>query len=179
MERIEIATKYMDAWNNRDHDALLALFHPQASYHDAFWAETCSGSDLAKYFEASFAEDRGMYVQNGEPLPTANGFINRYIVYDQTDRKQESLLSNGVEIITLSGDLILTVTDYYCETDPAYLREVAEFSEGLHGKLNVVPLGLSARTSLRIKRRLAELANEMTVFLNPSLTVTQLADYLH
>lgn len=179
MERIEIATKYMDAWNNRDSDALLALFHPQASYHDVFWAETCSGSDLAKYLEASLAEDRGMYVQNGELVPTANGFVIRYFVYDRNDREHESLLSTGMEIITLSSDLIMTVTDYYSESDPAYLREVAENAEALHGKLNVVPMGLSARTSLRIKRRLAELADEMTLFLNPSLTVTQLADHLH
>lgn len=178
MNRDKIAAKYVEAWNNRDLDALLALFHPQASYHNAFWAETCSGSDLEKYFEASLAEDRGWYAQNGELLPTANGFVLRYFIYDQDDPDRKAPLSTGVEIITLSHDLIMTVSDYYCESDPTYLVEAAALTEALHGSLNVVPMGLSTRTSVRIRRRLTELANEMTVFLDPSLTVTRLADHI-
>ena len=48
--------------------------------------------------------------------------------------------------------------------------------ERQHGKTHVAKLGLSARTSARIKRRLTELADKTSVYLNPSLTVTQLAD---
>lgn len=76
----------------------------------------------------------------------------------------------------MSGEQIITICDYYCESDPELLLEVAEQSQPAHGRLNVVSLGLSRRSVARIKRRLADLASEMTVLLDPELTVTKLAD---
>ena len=143
----KLAEQYVAAWNDGDVAKLLRLFPPQASYHDAFWGETCSGSDLGKYFATALAEDRGLYKQDGELITTPNGFVIRYRVYDRDEVDPRPLRAIGAEVITLSGKLIMTVSDYYCETDPEDLVEIAARCEALHGRLNVVSMGLSGRTA--------------------------------
>ncbi len=178
MKRSELAARFIAAWNNRDVDALLALMHPQASYFDAFWGEVCSGGDLAKYFGATFSEQSHWYEKDGDLIPTSDGFILRYKAFDRGDKERTDVLFRGAEIVTMSGKRIIAIRDYYIEPDPELLLEVAERARASHGKVNVVSLGLSGRTAARIKLRLAELASEMTVFLDPSLTVTKLANHI-
>jgi AraC-like DNA-binding protein len=102
----------------------------------------------------------------------------RYVAFDRNDPEGLKPILNGADVITVSDDLIMTVSDFYCDPNPVDLMEIAKLTEGQHGQLNIGPLGLNAQTSGRIKRRLAELAADMTVFLNPTLTVTQLSDHV-
>ena len=46
MELKELVEDYMDRWNRRDTAGLLSFMHKGAAYYDAFWRETCVGSDL-------------------------------------------------------------------------------------------------------------------------------------
>jgi AraC-like DNA-binding protein len=154
----------------------MKITHPQASYYDAFWGETSSGSDMPKYLSADFENDTRWYKQDGEYLITLNGLVLRYIAYDEDDTEGVEPVYNGAEVLTFADGLIMTISDFYCDPEPVDLIEIAESVEKLHSRANIAPLGLSARTSGRIKKRLSELAAEQTVFLNPSLTVTQLAD---
>ena len=155
---------------------LLKLMHPQASYYDAFWGETCSGSELPKYLGDNFALETRWYRPDDELVATQNGLIIRYVAFDLNDPEGLMPIYNGAEVITISDGLIMTISDFYCDPDPVDLIEIATRVEKQHSRSNIVPLGLSARTSGRIQRQLAELATTTTVFLNPSLTVTQLAD---
>ena len=58
MDRDEIVNRYIEAWNQKDAPGLLRLMHPEASYYDAFWQESCSGIHLAKYFSTNFEFDK-------------------------------------------------------------------------------------------------------------------------
>ena len=72
----------------------------------------------------------------------------------------------------------MTISDHYCDPDPVELIEIAKRAEKFHSGANVAKLGLSAKTSGRIQRRLAELVGSESILLDPTVTVTQLADYV-
>jgi AraC-like DNA-binding protein len=152
--------------------------HPQASYYDAFWQESCSGAQLGKFFAASFEEERLWYRPLAETIPTPNGVIVRYEAFHQDDALGVAPIYNGAEVLTLADGLILTISDYYCDPTPAELVEVATLAEGQHARVSAIERGLSARTAARIRRRLAELASGSVVILDPSLTATMLADHI-
>lgn len=175
MDRKELVDRYFLAWNEANLSDLLRLLHPQASYYDAFWGETCSGGDLAKYLGANLELELRWYKQDNDIVGTPNGMAVRYSVFDNDDTLGLNPLFNGAEIFTVSSDVIMTVSDYYCDPSTADLIAVAALAEGQHGRADAVQRGLGAKSSNRIERRLAELAREFTLFLDPELTVTKLA----
>ena len=178
MNREEMAERYFAAWNQRDLSALLKLLHSQASYYDAFWQESCSGQHLPKFLEASLHEETRWYRPIGELIPVPNGMICRYAAFAAHDPAGLETQFTGAEVFTLSDGLIMTVSDYYCNPGTEDLVEIATLAEGQHGRASTIERGLGAKTSSRIKRRLAETATHLSVILDPSLTVTKLADHV-
>ena len=170
------ALSYIDAWNRKDVSEILRMMHPKASYYDAFWQEACTGTHLSKYFSTNFITDTHWYRGDEDIVLTPNGIANRYLAFDLSDPDGLNPLYNGVEIITMRDGLILTISDHYCDPNPANLVAIANLAEGWHFQASPVEKGLSARSSLVLQRRLTELAREMTVFLDPSLTMTKLAE---
>ena len=179
MDREKLAKRYIEAWNQKNVSGILKLMHPQASFYDAFWQETCSGSDLPKYFSTNFDVETYWYRQDDEIVATPNGLAICYAAFNCSDLEGLVPIFNGAEVITILDGLIMTVSDFYCDPNPIDLVEIAMLAEKQHGQSHIAKLGLSARTSNRIKRKLAKLADDMTVFLQPALTVTQLADHLN
>ena len=95
----ELAKKYFHAWNSRDLQAMVALLHPQASYHDAFWGEACAGSDLRKFLEAEFETEGRWYRLDPNIIPTRSGMIAQYAAYDADDAAAHNNL--GVALLGL------------------------------------------------------------------------------
>ena len=179
MDRKELVDRYFSAWNQRNVSELIRLMHPHASYYDAFWGETCSGQkELTEYFATDFELETRWYRQDDELVITLNGVVARYNAFNCDDAEGRIPIYNGAEILTLSDGLIITISDMYCDPTTSDLIEVAALAEGQHGRANSVQRGLGAKSSNRIRRRLAKAAKEMTIFLDPSLTVTKLADYM-
>ena len=176
MDRKELVDRYFVAWNQKNVSDLLRLMHPQASYYDAFWRETCSGRHLSKYFGTNLELDSRWYKPDDDIVITQNGIVIRYVAFDSDDPEGLTPLFNGAEVITLSDGLIMTVSDFYCDQNATDLIEIAALAEGQHGRANTVQRGLGTKVSGRINRRLSKLAKDMTVIRDPSLTVTKLAD---
>ena len=177
MDRDEIVNRYFEAWNQKDTSSLLRLMHPQASYYDAFWQESCSGRHMAKYFSTNFKSDRYWYRLSDEIIPSSNGFIARYEALHSDDDLRLAPVFNGADIFTMVNGLIMTVSDYYCDPTPTALVEVSMLAEGQHDRANIIKRGLGTKTANRIKRRLAEIAVDPAVILDTSLTVTALAEH--
>lgn len=178
MDRDEIVNRYLEAWNKRDTAGVLRVMHPDASYYDAFWQESCSGKDLAKYLATNFDSDTRWYRLHDEIIPIPNGVVARYEAFDLEDSLGQTPVYNGAEVITMSDGLILTISDYYCDPTPSDLIEVAMLAEGQHGRASTVQRGLGSQTAGRIKRQLAKLAPGSGIILDPTLTVTMLADHI-
>ena len=178
MSRDKLAYRYFAAWNDNDVTELLRLFHPDASYYDAFWQERCSGKHLAKYLDSALELESRWYAPSGELIPIRNGMICRYVAFDGDDKEGLEPLYNGADIFTISGGLIMTVSDYYCDPTPADLIEIALLAEGQHGRASVVSDGLSGKSLGHIKQRLDALATDSTLTLDSSLTISMLADHV-
>lgn len=178
MDREELVRRYFAAWNNKNTSDLLDLLHPQASYYDAFWGETCSGKDLSTYFDANFELDSTWYKPVGDLVLTQNGMVVRYVAFGADDPEGVTPIFNGAEVFTLSGSSIMTISDHYCDPNADDLIELAALAEGQHARANLVQRGLSAKSASHIKRQLASLARDMTLLRDTSLTVTTLADHV-
>lgn len=178
MDRDATVSRYFEAWNQKDTSRLLKMMHPQASYYDAFWQESCSGRHLATYFSSNFEYERHWYRPSEEIISSPNGFIARYEAFHLDDDLGTIPVFNGVDIFTTAEDLIMTVSDYYCDPTLSTLIEVSILAEGQHGRANVIQHGLGAKTTSHIKRRLAVIAADITVILDTSLTVTLLSEHI-
>ena len=71
----------------------------------------------------------------------------------------------GAEIVTVVNGIITGISDIYCNPDPVELLEVASKIEEQRSHSDVARLGLSARTSGYIKRRLTELGEQLHTLL--------------
>ena len=176
MDKQELADQLIDAWNRGAVADILRLMHSEATYHDAFWGETCSGCDLVRYLDTELSWDLRWYERDGEVIDTPDGVIVCYSAFDSGNPKRRKLLYKGAEVISLADELITGISDFYCHVDPVQLREIATGIENRRKEANVARFGLSAKKSGFIKRRLAELADNTTIFLEPELNPRQLAD---
>ena len=176
MNKKEIVRKYIDAWNQQDVTRLLDLMHASAAYYDAFWMETCVGRDLAKYFQDAINEEPFWYEQVGDSIDMRNGVVFRYSAHERKGRTIGDPIHFGAEILCLRDDKIITITDFYCNTDRASLEQVAQLVVERHGLPTHVNDGLGALKAARIKANLSWQINKAQVFLDPDVTIRELAD---
>lgn len=177
MDHRELVDQLLDAWNRRAVADVLRLMDPQGSYYDGFWGESCSGRDLVRYFDTNFAGDSSWYEIEGELIDTPTGIVFRYGAYDRRNPETRKLQYHGAEILSVTDGIITSISDIYCDPDPVQLSLVADRMEERRKESRVAQLGLSARKTGAIVRRLSELADSTTVFLDPDLTARQLAEH--
>jgi hypothetical protein len=147
MDQDEIVNRFIEAWNQKDVSNLLGLMHPQASFYDAFWQESCSGRYLAEYLSTSFEYEGYRYRLADEIIRIPNGFIARYEALHRDDDLGLVPVFKGTDILTVVDGMIMTVSDYYCDPTPTALIEVSMLAEGQHGRANVIERGLGTSTA--------------------------------
>lgn len=176
MDRDGVVRKYIDAWNELDLGGLLALMHAGAAYYDAFWVETCVGRDLARYFRDAMDEEPYWYQQVGDTLCTDTGVVYRYSAHDRSSSIVDEPILYGADVLSIRDGKILTVTDIYCSPDLSDLEEIAVLAEKRHGLPRHADSGLSARKTARIKAYLSTSLDDEKVYLDPDITMSELAD---
>ena len=175
MNTDRIVSQYITAWNRRDVPGLLDLMHTGAAYYDAFWMETCVGN-LAQYFHDAMDEEPYWYEQVGDVIPSDSGVVFRYSAHECSDSKIGEPLHYGAEVLHFRGDKILTVADFYCSSDRGSLEEVARLAAMRHGVPNHVNAGLGALRALRVKAELSSEIEQGNVYLDPDITMLDLAE---
>ena len=178
MNKNEIIRKYIDAWNQQDVMGILDLMHAGGAYYDAFWMETCVGRDLEKYLRDAMNEEPFWYQQVGDTIETEDGVVFRYSAHRRKGRTIGEPIHFGAEILCFQNDKIVTVTDVYCNTDRESLEEVAELVRGRHGLPAYANNGLGALKEARIKANLSARIDEAQVFLDPDITISELAEII-
>ena len=171
-----LVEKYIDAWNRLDVPGLLDLMHPGAAYYDAFWAETCLGRDLALYFQDAMKEEPFWYERIGDTIRTENGVTFRYSAHLLSGSTVGEPVHVGAEILNVRNGKILTVTDIYCSSDESQLEEVAKLATHRHGLPRHVNSGLGALKMARIRANLSVSLEEDKAYLDPDITMSQLAE---
>lgn len=154
---------------------MVSLMHDGAAYFDAFWREACVGRDIVPYLDDCFVEDEYWYRLLGDPITTDDGIIFRYEALKRTDGEPEDKAYEGAEVLAIRDGKILTVSDYYCDPDPAALLEIASLSMSRHGESKYAVSGLGAVKYLRITEQLNDLLEKEGSALDATSTGAQLA----
>lgn len=176
MDVEKLVERYVCAWNEQDVEGLLNLMHKGASFYDAFWMETCVGQDLAQYFRDSFEEENYWYEQIGGAIEVDNGVAFRYLTYERGKSKFGRALYNGAEVLILRDDKIITVSDYYCNPHEQAIEEIAKLASRRHGQTSFAMSGLGAGRLSSFRNRLSDVMDQDQIYLNPDLTLSQLAN---
>ena len=174
----QLVEKYINAWNRRDVESLLDLMHRGAAYYDAFWMESCVGSDLSRYLEDSMREEPYRYERIGDVITTPTGCVFRYRAYSRFVPDIAEPVFEGAEVLTLHDGRIVTVSDFYCIPHEAELREIADLAAKRHGLSRYTESGLSALKALRVRSRLSDSLEKDRMYLDPNITAAQLAEVL-
>lgn len=175
MEPDQLVRKYIDAWNRQNVAAVLDLMHPGAAYYDGFWMESCVGRDLEQYFQDSMKEEPFWYEKVGETIITDNGVAYRYSVHQPTASDIGDPIFFGAELLSIEHGKILTVTDLYCSPNVSQLKEIALLAANRHGLTRHANAGFGALKAARIKANLISSLVDEKVYLDPEITLSQLA----
>lgn len=176
MNADEIVRRYVDAWNRQDVAGLLKLMHNGAAYYDAFWMETCVGRDLAQYFQDTIDQEPYWFEQIGETIITENGVTYRYSAHDRGASTIGEPILYGAGILGIKDNKILNVTDIYCSPVRSDLKAVAEVAAQRHGLTRHINDGLGAQQAARIKAGLYDSIEQDRVYLDPDITMSQIAE---
>ena len=167
---------YIAAWNRLDAASVAELMHDGAAYYDAFWMETCVGKHLPRYIQDSMDEESLWYEQVGKVILVENGVTYRYSAHERTDSTIGPPLYFGAAVLLLRDNKILTVSDYYCNPDPAALEEIAVLATRRHGVPSHTNAGLSALKTLHVRSRLVATVAEAESHLDPTITISKFAE---
>ncbi len=176
MDLEKLIEAYMDAWNSHDTAGLLKLFHKDASYYDAFWMETCVGKDLAQYLNDALDAEQYWYQQYGVVITIDDGAVFRYSAHNQKDSANGQSLFTGAHVFVLRDNKIFSVSDFYCDPNQSALEEMARWVVRHHGRLRNMRFGLAAVKATQHRDKLSVLMELDRVFLDPNLTLSEVAD---
>lgn len=177
MDREKLIDKFFDAWNDRDLEKMMECLDRHASYYDAMWMEYAASHHLREYLQNTLGEELNHYVRQGESIPVEddNIVMVRYKAYGPGGCGDDSWLYDGAESLSFRGDKIVAVTDFYCNPNTDVLQEVGRLATRHHGEVRHVPLGLSALKAYRYRQVLMDCMDEQRVYLDSTLTQSQLA----
>jgi len=168
--------KYLSLFNEHDVDGLLDLMHPGVAFYDAFWGETCVGSDMRQYLEDWFAVDQYQYSKFGEIVVSDDGAAFRYNAVDVNRQNLAEGVFNGAEVLTAKHGRLVTISDYYFDPNAEALEEVISLSGLRHGQSKYATNGFSAARKSGIRRKIQAMVDTSQLYLDADLTVHELAE---
>lgn len=169
----DIVHRYFDAWNHSDVPSIAGFFTRQGVYFDVPTDEEYQGSGLLGYL-SNFLDaeaEKARYDLAGEVLIGSGMVAFKYNSYD-LDGQSAAEPRPGAEFWVLRGDKVARVDDYY-ETRSAPGPATPRISRVSARKY--VKSGLSEATIAQYRMRLVELMDEENVYLQPDLSLPQLA----
>ena len=160
---------YHRAWQNRDLDALMALYDPAIDYHDKLQNRRLGHADLREYLATSMpvgAQELQTYTER--LLIDGDTAVLQYQV---TLNGSDGLVSlNAIEALSVRDGLIFKVNEY-----AVLISNVASKPPAREGSDPVSRLGLSARQVGALANDLQEYFRQSKPYLNPTLDLAQVA----
>ena len=178
MDPEKLVESYVSACNRQDIDGLLEIMHEGFAHYDAFWMETCVGRDAVQYFRDSFDKDQYLLQRVGKVIVIDDCVSFRYNAHAPTDPEFVRALFNGAVVFNVHDDKLMTVSDFYCDTDQYSLQEVTKLVARRHGLPKYAASGLSAYKASLYRKQLSTLMQDEKVYLDPELTLSQLASQI-
>ena len=163
MRAEKFVESYFDAWNHTDPEGVASHLTPDGVYRDVPLNIQRSHDELIVTLQQFFAAFPHRYEVIGDILSDQNTIAFQYRVCPVGGTARNDIQSyRGAEFMTLSGDAAVTITDYYDFPTEAAKDKYAKS-------------GLGRRQMQAYKQRLEEVMVSQQLYLQPSLTLPQLA----
>jgi AraC-like DNA-binding protein len=173
-QAMDLVHRYFDAWNHLDVASIASFFTKDGVYFDVPQDAEYRGSGLVGYLADYLAEDdERRYAIAGEVLIGARTVAFRYHSFDIRFGADDP--EPGAEFWVLLGDKVARVDDYY------EVRPAGEFStpSTKRSAAKYLKSGLSKAAADRYRARLLELMDNDKVYLQPDLSLPQLAEMVN
>lgn len=162
--------RYHFSWKQRDLEAVLALYHPDVEYHDFFLNRCMRLAELRDYVRSSMPRQPDEALEHCDRI-RVDGHT-AFIQYRITLHEGEGLTSfRSSEAITVRDGLIWRIHEY-----ASLLRNETPSGTATLVSPALGKLGLSARQLGFMARDLQEHFQRHTPFLDPELSLQQVAD---
>ncbi len=170
----DFVASYLDAWNERDADAVADHLAVGGTYCDMPTQRQLSGSELIAHLKEYFAREHCQYQLVGEILVGENAIAFQYRALPEEGSGQSPW--TGAEFVTFEGDSVVRIEDYYrspeleaaSEEGGRWQRRVQRYAKS----------GLDADAMKECMGRLSTLMSDEHCYLEPNLTLPQLAERL-
>jgi len=166
----DFVSSYFEAWNQHDAGGVAEHLAQDGSYFDIPVRQQLSRNAFIEHLKDFFAQDKNRYVLVGEILTGESSIAFQYRACPNADEDQGWL---GAEFITMQGDTAEKIEDYY--QDPA----TAQMGRRTIVTQRYAKSGLDESGLQRVMHRLTQLMEEQKVFLDPGLSLPQLATRLN
>ncbi len=171
----DFVASYFDAWNHRDAGAVAGHLAGHGTYCDMPLQRQLAGAELVAHLQEYFAQQQCRYQLAGDILTGDDSFAFQYRACPEPG--SELLPWTGAEFITFEGDAAVRIEDYYrtpVSSSPArqdgagWQRRVQRYAKS----------GLDEAALAQLKSRLSGLMERERCYLEPDLTLPQLAEQL-
>ncbi len=181
MKAAEFVARYIAAWNEQDAQAIADTMSETGTYLDIPVHQQMSKEELIIHLEELFERESYFYELAG---PVCSGENTVAFQYKATPRSASQNGEGvepwfGAEFISLSSGVATAIVDYYEQNGE---ESAASPLAGVADAVSVqryAKSGLSAAQMEELKGRLTELMEVEHLYLEPNLTLPELADMLN
>ena len=131
-----------------------------------------------QYIQEGLEEDEYWYELTGELIYFDEGVVYRYTGYDLDGSAIGEKHFEGAEVVTVRNGKILTLSNYYYDSDPKVLVEVAKLSVLRHGVPTYVNAAYAGYKQAHVKDRFFRMLASDTLVVDPTVSVADLARQL-
>lgn len=173
MRATDFVESYMDAWNHHDPEHIADHLARGGVYCDIPEHAERQHDELVCSLEGFFAEFHHRYELVGDVLATRETVAFQYRMIPAAG--ESGAVYEGAEFITLADDAALVIRDYY-DVPGADRPRVLSLAQARAARCRkYAKSGLKEETMLAYRRRLDDIMRSERAYLQPDLTLPELA----
>lgn len=177
MEPSEFVERYIEAWNQRDAQAIASHLNEKGTYLDITLTQQMSRDELLEHLDNVFQLEPYRYELVGEVCAGFNSIAFQYKAVPRDENSDEAPYF-GAEFITLNADSADEIVDYYDQSGVATPQSPLADAAGPNKVQRYAKSGLSPDQMDSVKSQLSQLMEEDNIYLQPDLTLPELAEQL-
>ncbi len=175
----DFVTSYIDAWNRQDAEAIASHLAEQGTYVDIPDHQLLSRQEWIFHLREVFNDESYVYKLVGEVCSGKSVIAFQYEARPRAVAVGESIDPwYGAEFITIRSSAAVDITDYYEQPGSGTPGSPIANTTGTSKVQRYAKSGLSAAQTDTVKARISGLMAEKKLYLQPDLTLPQLASAL-
>ena len=175
MQANEFVKSYIDAWNHHDPEEVADHLAADGIYRDIPENAQRSHDELITNLYSFFKRFRHRYELLGDVLSNGDTVAFQYRMIPSGRGGRDNKLYRGAEFVTLQDDSAVLIIDYY-EASTAPQQSVVANRRRSNGNAKYAKSGLAEEQLQAHKRALKRLMRDHEIYLQPGLTLPQLAE---